>query len=57
MTVELENLADFDVGFSFGEMCGVTFLPKVFSSAKEGFWVIVSNYLKILFFPPTYEDS
>ena len=28
LTIEVEDLADFGVGFRFDEMCGVTFLPE-----------------------------
>jgi hypothetical protein len=37
LTVEFEDLANFDVGFGFGEVRGVTFLPKVLACAQEGF--------------------
>ena len=36
--VEVEDLADFGVGFGFGEVCGVAFLPEEFARAEEGLW-------------------
>ena len=31
-------MADFGVGFGFGEEGGVAFLPEEFAGAEEGFW-------------------
>jgi hypothetical protein len=56
LTVELEDLKNFGIGFGFCKKRGVTFLPKVLASAEEGLWVDISNSTrKILCM--AYEDS
>jgi hypothetical protein len=49
LTVELQDLADFGIGFGFGEERGVTLLPQVLASSEEGFWVNVRGWFKNLF--------
>ncbi|KAJ8073830.1 hypothetical protein PM082_012108 [Marasmius tenuissimus] len=39
-SVQIKDLAHFRVGFFFGEMCGVAFLPEEFSCTEERLGVL-----------------